>query len=61
LGAKKRALAAPSHTNVGSVARTSILDQISLVPQTDHTGALSDFAFGSPGHNLKMARRGLWS
>lgn len=48
LGAKKAcACCAVAHKR-RFVAYTSNLDPISLVPKTGHTGALSDFAFGSP-------------
>lgn len=51
LGAKRdvpeREPAALPRGNVDFVANISILDQITLVPKTDRTWTLSDFAFGS--------------
>jgi hypothetical protein len=66
LGAKRnihaRERAAPPRRNVDFVARTSILDQnrLVLVPKTDRTGALSNFAFGSPLTLLVWKGGGLW-
>jgi hypothetical protein len=57
-----RERAAPPRRNVDFVARTSILDQIrlALVPKTDRTGALSDFAFGSSLALMIWIGGGLW-
>jgi hypothetical protein len=64
LGAKinihARERAAPPRRNVAFVARTSVLDQIALVPKTDRTGAPSVFAFGSPLTLLVWIGGGLW-
>ena len=43
--------------NIEFVAHTSILDQIALVPKTDHTGAPSDFTLWPPINTVSMGRK----
>jgi hypothetical protein len=55
-----RERAAPPRRNIDFVARTSVLDQIALVPKTDRTGAPSYFAFGPPLTLLVWIGGSLW-